>query len=287
MTATRHFKVPSQGHSHGASSHAPVVRQRSADRGAAALAVGILGWLAVGLALLSLALSLSRRRASMAEVRAGLEPGLKEIQDSVEPRRLELVQEKERLTAAVNDLIKRQEDLVLRLKGLELTVRELEPQVVTLTRTREKLGESVESLAADQTLTGEGVEALQQKLADLERNRDRLKENYRTRFSAMRALYEKNLDDPDPDRMRQFYSAHRHTVFAPAAGFYAGEKLFAAKRSADALRLYKEVARLYPKSLYAREAANRISQIEAGGKYSEPAGPIDFEPYLPYAAEQP
>jgi hypothetical protein len=232
-----------------------------------------------------MAATLVGQRRQAAAVRADLLPALAAIQASAEPRKQDLVRERADLVTKINEQVTRQEGLLPKIRSAEAAIKELEPQVKTLDRAQSKLTETVGALQADQDLTGEGVAVLQAKLADLERTQGRLKEEYKTRFQAMRAAFEAAKEAPEPAAIRQFYATHRQSAFAPAAGFYAAERLYATKHSGDALRLYKEVVRLYPGSVYVESCKGRIAQIDAGGKYSEPAAAaVDFEPYLPEAA---
>jgi len=243
--------------------------------------VGLSGWLAlVAVVAWGVASQVGHRRAAAA-VRARLAPAVAEIQAAIEPRSRGLAEEREALTTQTNEQVKHQEDVLMRSRAAELAVSELEPQAKTLERTQGKLSEAVGAMQADQGLAGEGLAALQAKVASLERTRDRLIEEYKARFQALRVAFEAAKDSPDADLLRRFYAEHRDSAFAPAAGYHAAEKLYAGKHSSDALRLYKEVLRVYPGSAYGEACTSRIAQIAAGGKYSEPAAEVAFEPYLP------
>lgn len=257
------------------------VRPRS-DHAAGAV-VGIMGWLALLAVMAGLVAATLEGQRRLVAVRAAVAPAVAQIQAGVEPRRAELLQEREGLTQKINDLVKRQEDLLPRVQTAERSIRELESQITGLEHAKGKLAETVGALQEDQSLTGEGVAALQAKLQGLERTRDRLREDYRTRFAALRAAFEMAKDAPDAAALRQFYASHRQTAFGPAAGYHAAEKLFATKHSSDALRLYREVVRSYPGSVYEEPCKTRVVQIEAGAKYSEPSAPVTFEAYLPEA----
>lgn len=274
------FRTVAKPHRGGPVSPWPV-RPGGAD-GAALL--GGCGWLAlVAVVASGVAMQVSQRRAT-AVVRSGLAPAVAAIQAGVEPRSAELAKEREALTAQINEQVKHQEEVLLQIRTAELAVREIEPQVKTLERSRGQLNETLGTLQADQAATGDGLEALRTRLAGLERTRDRLREEYKARYQALRKAFDLAKDDPDPDPMRRFYAEHRDSALAPAAGYHAAEKLYAGKRSADALRIYKEVVRVYPGSAYGEACAGRIAQIEAGGKYSEPAAEVPFAAYLPEIA---
>jgi TolA-binding protein len=284
MVKIKNVRRPApQAGSPGDSGAGPRAVRKSRRRGpsASGLAIGILGWIAAAILVVMTALSITRERRQTDAIRAELPKRIEALQTAVPEREKQIAQEKRVLPDQINDKIKRQEALILEIKGLELTIQELEPQVRTLERTQKKLEESVAGMREDSGLTGEGVEALQARIDALVKKNDALKQEYKKRFLAMKAEFDERRARPEPEMMRQFYGSHRHTVFAPAAGFEAAEKLYSRKRSTDALRIYEDVVKRFPTSKYAEYAQARIAQIQGGVGY-EPLEPApSFEPYHP------
>lgn len=255
--------------------------------GATGLVIGAVGWLtALGLAGLLVG-SLANVREEVARVHAGVTPAGAKLKAEVESRREGLLQEREELTRKINELVKRQEELLLRIQATQRAIHDLELDIKELERTKGELAGAAGALHEGQGLTGKSVAALEETLQGLERRRDRLQSEYKRRFIAMRADFEAATDAPEANALRQFYATHRDTAFGPAAGYHAAEKLYATKHSGDALRLYKEVVRSYPGSIYVEACKTRIQQIGSGAKFADPPEAIAFEPYLPEAGVRP
>lgn len=252
----------------------------------AGILLGGMGWLVAVLAMVCLVATWIHVNRRLADVEAKLEPALEDVRRSRERRQDDLTAERERLAATMNDLLKREEDLTLKIKQVEATVAELEPQVKTLTRAAETLRAELESSTQNGEGMSQSVEDLEEDIAELESIRDGLKDVYKRRFLTLDAAYREAKADQDPDRLRDFYEAHQHTVFAPAAAFHAARKLMAADREPDAMRLYNELVRRYQGSVYAREAKEEIARIEAGEPGAGPAESMTFEPYLPHLQEE-
>lgn len=265
----------------------PAKRPRGRSKSGGGLVVGFLGWL-VALGIFgAVVLAVKKQQDRIRQVKRDLDTGIAAIQTSVIPRQEEISKQKKQLQQDINESIKTQSVILSETERIKLAIKEIQPEAESLERTHGKLTQSVVAVKDDANITGEGLQDLRTRLTRMEGQRADLKEEYRRRFEAMRTLYEEKKDRPEPEMLRQFYGTHRHTVFAPAAGFFAGEKLYAKKRSQDALRMYRDVLRRYPDSGYSENCNARITEIEGGAPFKEPDTPIDFYPYHPFAAETP
>ncbi|MBT3377870.1 MAG: hypothetical protein HN742_29290 [Lentisphaerae bacterium] len=212
-------------------------------------------------------------------LRATVPVEMAKLQESVNTRQAEVSRRRTELGKVINKNITDQSGLITGNQALELMVKELQPEADSLKRNRDKLQEGVDALKEDVGLMGEGVGDLRKKLEALTAKRATQIEEYRDRYRVMKAVYEEKLARPEPEMMRQFYSGHRHSPFAPAAGFFAAEKLYQKRRSQDALRYYTDILKRYPDSEYSPHVRTRLAEIEEGHRF-EPFEPgIGFHPY--------
>ncbi len=206
---------------------------------------------------------------------------VKEIQQDVQTRLDAIGGKKKTATEEYNEKIDLQGKLDFDIKTLKLALAELEPQAKNAERTHRKLDESVAALKSDTSLTSESVDDLKAKLAGLEKTIADLSATYKRLEDAMRAEVAARIARPDPGFLKQWYNSHTDSVFGPAAGVFAAEKLYEKKRSQDALRVYEDVLRRYPDKAnpYLDHCKTRIAQIEAHTPY-RPAS-IELERYSP------
>ncbi|MCK5802708.1 MAG: hypothetical protein KAI66_07745 [Lentisphaeria bacterium] len=250
----------------------------------AGLVIAVFGWLVVLGVLAALLLGVKTDKENMAKVGKRKPAGLVKIQEDVDLRREEISNEQKLRTKAINVLVKERETLTAKLRGVDLTVKDLDPEATALSRTHKKLVHRVTALRDDTTLTGEGAAELKAKLDELLKQRDKLKARFEHRKTRMQAGFEKAKERSEPGIIRQWYGTHHHTVFAPAAGFFAAEKAYAKRQSKDALRIYKDVLRRYPDSSYTDACRNRMNQIAARIPYQKET--IGLELYVPKLAQQ-
>ena len=249
------------------------------------IVIGLLGWAAAIGVFAGLVFTVKKQQEQSRHISDNQESRRKEIQASVIVRQTKISERKKQLQQDINGAIKGQSGLLSEIQGFNAVIKELQGEVSGLERTHGKLAQSVTVIKDDVGVTGEGLQDLQKRLNKLEKRRSDLKEEYRRRFETMRVLFEAKKARPEPEMLRQFYGTHRHTVFAPAAGYWTGEKLYAGKRSKDALRLYHDVVKRYPGSVYSDNCRSRIAEIEAGTPYKEPEEAVGFHAYHAFAVD--
>ena len=243
------------------------------------IVLGIFGWLCLAVLAVLCIVKAKKNQETIARIGDTGRERLAALQTSVQHRQKEISERKVSLGKQINEHIAQQAKLVPRVKGMELTVAEIEPQEQSLARTEEKLRESAGALQEYATLTGQGAEELSAKLKEAQEKKLALVNEYRRRYEQMKAVFEDRLARPDPEQLRQFYGSHRHTPFGPAAGFFAAEKLYGKKRSQDARRYYEDILKRYPDSRYATLATTRLAQVEARNGYEPFDPPIEVIPY--------
>ena len=254
-------------------------RPVSKPAGSAGIVIGVVGWVvAVGFGV-GTAVVAKRCSDEISRLRATVPVEMEKLQESVNLRQAEVSRRRTELGKVINKNISDQSGLIAQNQALELLVKELEPEAASLTQNRDRLQKGVDALKEDIGLMGEGVGDLRKKLQDLVAKRAALIGEYRQRYQLMLDVYKERMARPEPEMIRQFYSGHRHTPFAPAAGFHAAEKMYQKRRSQDALRYYLELVERFPDSEYVAHARTRIAQIQENERY-EPFSPlIGFIPY--------
>jgi len=249
----------------------------------AAVVVAGFGWAFLVAAIVWTVMTSQRDKQDFASHSARLHKAVAELQASADEAKQEVMAKKKELQTQINAEIRKQEGLHTEVQGLKLAAKELEPQTAPLERTLKKLQEAVGAVKQDAGLAGEGLDELRKKFDKLEARKFKLVDEYKERYEKMAEQYQEKIDRPEPEQLRQFYTSHRHTPFAPAAGFYAAEKMYGAKRSQDALRYYQDVVKRYPDSPYADRARNRITDIEGRVPLKKDDDDVvrDFIPYHP------
>ncbi len=247
--------------------------------GSGGIVLGTVGWILASAFLVLVILSSRKQQTERRRIQADLVAKTAEIQASVETRQEQISQRKQMLEKQINGEIEKQEKALAEMETLKRELAELDPDVAELERSHSKLNKGVAALQEDVAITGEGLQDLRDRLRKLEGRRDALKEEYRRRFQTMKQDFDTRKKRSEPEALRQFYGSHGHTVFAPAAGFFAAEKLYVKKRSKEALRLYNDVLRKYPDSPYAEECKGRIERIRARQPYVASDPPIGFRPH--------
>lgn len=254
-------------------------RPASKPAGSAGIVIGVIGWVVAIALLVATGVVAKRCDDEARRLRATVPVEMERLQESVNKRQAEVSRRRTELGKVINKNIADQSGLITENQSLELILKELQPEADSMTRNRDKLQTGVDALKEDVGLMGEGVGDLRKRLDGLVAKRTSLIEEYRRRYRIMRNVYEEKIARPESEMMRQFYSGHRHTPFAPAAGFHAAEKMYEKRKSQDALRYYTELVKRFPDSEYVVHARTRIAQIQAGQRY-EPFEPsIGFIPY--------
>jgi len=254
-------------------------RPASKPAGSAGIVIGTIGWVVATALLVATGVVAKRCGDEVRRLRATVPVEMEKLQESVNKRQAEVSRRRTELGKVINKNITDQSGLITENQVFELVMKELQPEADSLTRNRDKLQKGVGALKEDIGLMGEGVGDLRKRLKGLLAKRTSLIEEYRRRYRVMLDVYKEKLARPEPEMIRQFYGGHRHTPFAPAAGFHAAEKMYEKRRSQDALRYYTELVRRFPDSGYVAHARTRIAQLQASQRY-EPFEPrIGFMPY--------
>ncbi|MDX9979198.1 MAG: hypothetical protein RBU25_04025 [Lentisphaeria bacterium] len=235
----------------------------------AALHFAWLGWL-VALALLGIAgADLRATGAKLREI-AGQRPGrIREINEQCQTTLAAIAAEKRLAADQHNELLALQGRLEFDIKTLKLSLAELEPQAKNAERNFRKLSETSAHPEAPPP-SPENLAERKSRLAELERANQELRAQYQLLENELRANLQAILEQPDPIPLKQWYAARSHTVFAPAAGVFAAEKLYAREAAREALDLYEEILRRFPEPANPKlpHCRDRVRQILDGQAYT-------------------
>lgn len=240
-----------------------------------------LGWL-VALALLGMTgAELRATGATLREVAEQRPLRIREIDDQCQAALAAIAAEKRLAADQHNELLALQGRLEFDIKTLKLSLAELEPQTKNAERNYRKISETVAHPGDAKSPPPEYLAERKIRLADLERANQELRAQYQRLEDRLRTSLQAILEQPDPAPLKEWYITRSHTVFAPAAGVFAAEKLYARERSLEALELYEEVLRRFPgpANPYLPHCRERVRQILDAQAYT-PAD-LPLQAYFP------
>lgn len=227
------------------------------------------GWL-TALFLLGMAGAELRATGEKLRARAEQRPDrIREINDQCRAE-LETIAAARRLaTEQHNELLSLQGRLDFDIKTLKLSLAELEPQAKNAERNYRKISELL-AHPEDASPPPASLDERKSRLSELEGANQERRALYQRLEDELRANLQAILEQPDPAPLKAWYTARSHTVFAPAAGVFAAEKLHARERSREALELYEEILRRFPDTAnpYLLHCRERIRQIQDGQPYT-------------------
>jgi len=251
---------------------------RSKGPTAGVIIIGVSGW-AAALALAGILIFILKQgEMKMEEIRKRVLGVQQTNQARLTGREAEINQAQASLTKAIDDEIDAQTKLMRNAAALRKTVAALKSQEAAKKAQVEKLKTGAVIVGEDAQLTGEGVAKLTTECAQVQQQKQDLLKTYAERYATMKALYEQKLARAEPEMIRQFYGSHQNTPFAPAALFFAAEKLYETKKSGDAQRLYDTLIKKYADSGYVTYAQQRLEQIKERTPYEKLEG-VGLLPY--------
>lgn len=241
--------------------------------------VAALGWVATLVLAVALLVTFFLGRSAQEAARIRVAADYRAVQGEVQVRQEQYNKKHEELVDQLNALIEVENKLTKDISLVRAECTDLKA-VAEETRTRAaRTKSSASAVTENVTMLGEDREELQGRVDKLQAARTELVQTYTEYYNRMKAAYDQKLARPEPEVMRQFYSSHQNTPFAPAACYAAAEKLYEAKRSVDAERLLEELVRKYGDSTYAARAQQRLAAIKAHEPYRK-----DDARFVPYKA---
>ncbi|OGV77497.1 MAG: hypothetical protein A3K19_27925 [Lentisphaerae bacterium RIFOXYB12_FULL_65_16] len=252
-------------------------------------ALAVTAWVGFVATVIATIAIVAHNQSTVARIKASVTPAVKTLRETAEVRLQEISQRRTELSKQINELIAKQEKYHTEAQTFTLTCKRLQPQLEEAEKQAGKLKETIEVVQEDTGLAGEGLQEISEKLKTLEIQKKGLIDEYVKRYETMKIAFEDKLVRKDPEILRQFYSSHRHTPFAPAAGYYAGDFLYATRKSKDAIRCYEDVQARFPDSTYAPMCTNRIAEIKARKAFEKPDDDgekkaVTVPPWVPYKA---
>ena len=247
------------------------------NKSSVAVTFAALGWLLFLFFCWKCTSTLSHRRTKVAEIGANYAELHKTLQARISKQNSQVNSIKLKTGTDINDnnteqakLIGMNNALEPRLETIRAEVAELETAVATL---EEEVSGTRDSLA----VSNEDIKSLETKLNELLQEKEKLIDDYKSRYVEMKAVYEAKRREEDAMQLGHFWSSHRHTPFAPAAAFFAGEKQYQTEDFPFAAKHYGEILRRYPKSEYASYAIERIEQLNKQQLYQPQE--VGFHPW--------
>lgn len=238
-------------------------RRPTQDSGSAAV-ISFFGWgFAIIFAILMFKAHHDGRKA-MARLDATYQASKAELGNDAVQRQEELSEQIRALNATVQGQLDKQKELKEKAMLIERDLPEAEEEAAQASQAAKQLREAA-TLAEDEAgLSREGLEETARKLDEAADTWRTLKYQYIDRYQAMLRKYENAIQTQNPEKIMMFYNSHRHTPFAPASAYYAGEMFRVNSNKDGAVRMYKEVTNRFKDSTYASLARSRLAQINAG-----------------------
>jgi TolA-binding protein len=247
------------------------------NKSSVAITFAALGWLLFLFLCWKCTSTLSYRRAEIASIGVTHVELHKALQSRIDKQNSQVNRIKLKTGTGINDNNTEQAKLIginnalkPQLETAKAEVAELETEVATR---EEEINGARDSLA----VSNEDIKGLETKLTELLQEKEKLIDDYKRRYVEMKAVYEEKSREEDAMQLGHFWSSHRHTPFAPAAAFFAGEKLYQTEDFPFAAKYYGEILRRYPKSGYASYAIERIEQLNKQQLYQPQE--IGFHPW--------
>jgi chromosome segregation ATPase len=243
------------------------------------LVIAIIGWVGTVVGLLGIIRANTVQNAAMARLRAGISGRVEELQQKADVFREKLSARQAQLEQELNAANEALSNLKLEVSKLEKAIADDAPLVADLEADLAPLQQELKTAQEARELADAGLSEVQRELAAVAKVRNRLADEYKARFNQLREELEEAMER-SPASVRMFYNTHRHTPFGAAAGYYAAEGLYAAREYESAFRIYVEVARRYPESVYAKASQDRVAQMQKKVRWG-PGPALGIVPYKP------
>ena len=254
--------------------------------GTGAVLFGLAGWLAAA-ALLAIAVTRAvQAREEIRQIRASTPKEASRISAECQERIDAVDAKRKEVTEDYNEQIRLHEKLAYDIRSLESTLRtDIEPQATQAEQAHRKLSEEIKSIDDDASAANESAADLRKKLGRIEATVAEKRAQYERMEEAMKADFLAIREKRDARGLAHWYRTHRKTVFGPAAGTFAAERLYEVRRTQDALRLYEEIVRDFPDKTnpYLDHCRQRIERIQRNEPFE--AANIKLMRYAPRSDE--
>ncbi len=241
--------------------------------------IAVLGWFGTVVGVGLVAYTLYHKSARIAGVKASLSAGVDKIQVEVDVKQKELNDRKVFLADDINRHEEQRIKLGLGIQVVKKEIEGLQSDVEVLEREVKKLQVDVDARREDLEISRKGVADLRQQVNDVINFKENLKIDYIDRYNALRARFEEAMGRIESIYLSSIYTNYKHSPFAPAAAYFAGEKNYAMGNGEVGAKYYKYIIKRFKKSHYFEPARERLVDVKNAVPY-EP-NDVGFEPFRP------